>query len=366
MSVSRCTLCFLETSLKSDRNLVEGSGAFNPKSELNCLDIVIQEPFEKYICRKCVDLLKRRKKLKDGLNEVNKEIFEKYRNTASIKGTTTFKTRLLIDEVSQESVGKRRKKLFEDGQSGDLEEAEEGGPAAAASSISSLVDDDDGENSNTIQLLPLSQSTPCVNRSKINLKNSIQPKSVFPQKPLQHNDSVPVIISVYWPSVTKTRTLSDDLAPLGKALINGSFSQIASGAWKCLGLRKSLLNIIKKEVHKECITLCSKKDPCCLRKTKKEDMLNFSLKKVEDELRIKAPILSSILKVASTPKFKGVEKEDESEWLSSTVMAAAVLLKNRSPCMTAIQLLIIILLQHSGFMVCKNIILNINSIYLIY
>ena len=46
---TKCTLCYEETSLKCDRNLIEGSGAFNPKAELLSLDFQFLVSFSKYI-----------------------------------------------------------------------------------------------------------------------------------------------------------------------------------------------------------------------------------------------------------------------------------------------------------------------------
>ena len=85
-------------------------------------------------------------------------------------------------------------------------------------------------------------------------------------------------------------------------------------------------------------------------------MLQFSLGKVEEELELKAPILKAVLKAASVPKSK--EDADESKWLPATTMAAAVLLKNRSPYMTAVQLLITVIIQHSGLMVCMFLLMS--------
>ena len=86
MSESMCALCNAETILKYDRNLVVGSGVLDPKSELLNLEIVIFEPFNKYICRKCIEMLKKRKNLKEGLKTINEKIVSIYRKTASSAG----------------------------------------------------------------------------------------------------------------------------------------------------------------------------------------------------------------------------------------------------------------------------------------
>ncbi len=121
---------------------------------------------------------------------------------------------------------------------------------------------------------------------------------------------------------------------------------------KCEGLKNALIFVFTKEVQKECTALCSKKVPSSLRQTSKESMLEFSLSKFEKELEEKAPLLRAILKAASLPRLKDA---NESKWLLAATMAAAVLLKNRSPYMTAVQLLITVIIQHLGLMVRMNL-----------
>ena len=95
--------------------------------------------------------------------------------------------------------------------------------------------------------------------------------------------------------------------------------------------------------------MCSSKDPSCLRSTKAQDVTKFSFSKVEGELQKRAPLLSAVLWTASLRK-------------PSVCMAAAVLLKNRSPCMTLLQLINTIIIYHSGIMVsvyCLEVILSV-------
>ena len=95
--------------------------------------------------------------------------------------------------------------------------------------------------------------------------------------------------------------------------------------------------------------MCSSKDPSCFRSTKAQDVTNVSFSKVEGELQKRAPLLSAVLWTASLRK-------------PSVCMAAAVLLKNRSPCMTLLQLINTIIIYHSGIMVsvyCLEVILSV-------
>ena len=70
-----CTICLKELNLKSDRNLVDSVGCFSPKAEIESLQFIdlVETPLCKYICRRCVDLLKKRRKLIDNLYTVNSE-----------------------------------------------------------------------------------------------------------------------------------------------------------------------------------------------------------------------------------------------------------------------------------------------------
>ena len=114
-------------------------------------------------------------------------------------------------------------------------------------------------------------------------------------------------------------------------------------------LRKHLQQHFLKEVDKECSNMCSSKDPSCLRSTKAQDVKKFKFSKVEGELQKRVPLFSAVLWTASLRKSK--RADEDPFWKPSVCMAAAVLLKNRSPCMTLLQLINTIIIYHSGIMV---------------
>ena len=114
-------------------------------------------------------------------------------------------------------------------------------------------------------------------------------------------------------------------------------------------LRKHLQQHFLKEVDKECSNMCSSKDPSCLRSTKAQDVKKFKFSKVEGELQKRAPFFSAVLWTASLRKSK--RADEDPFWNPSVCMAAAVLLKNRSPCMTVLQLINTIIIYHSGIMI---------------
>ena len=94
--------------------------------------------------------------------------------------------------------------------------------------------------------------------------------------------------------------------------------------------------------------MCSLKEPSILRMTKKNDILNFTVTKFEEELKERTPLLHSVLLTASVRRRRNTE---DLFWIPAVCMAAAVCLKNRCPSMTAVQLLNTIFNLHSGLMV---------------
>ena len=85
-----------------------------------------------------------------------------------------------------------------------------------------------------------------------------------------------VIVKIEWPSQTKQRYLPGYLHQLGKMLCRGTYKQISCAAWRHPELRQNILKCMAKELDKECSGLCSIKNPSCLGKTEKEQLLNFS------------------------------------------------------------------------------------------
>ena len=69
------------------------------------------------------------------------------------------------------------------------------------------------------------------------------------------------------------------------------------------------MQLVKKEVERECTHLCSKKNPSCLRKTDKEDMLDFSMEKLCSEVEDRAPMLHTVLSAAAINRRSRAETE---------------------------------------------------------
>ena len=158
----------------------------------------------------------------------------------------------------------------------------------------------------------------------------------------------------------------------------GTFKEIANAAWRQPEVRACLIQNVMHELDMECKKLCSvpkvKSDdsnraekilqwcpskkkssttiqlsPSCLCLTGKEEIVQFSLEKFDKELSEKAPLMRLALMTMSWRR----NKNKDLFFTPSVCMAAAVCLKNRSRGMIALQLILTLMMQHSGFMVRK-------------
>ncbi|XP_065068431.1 uncharacterized protein LOC135693787 [Rhopilema esculentum] len=130
-------------------------------------------------------------------------------------------------------------------------------------------------------------------------------------------------------------------------LCRGTLSQIARSIWRCKPIRKDLVKEIAGEINKECIQMCRKSEPSCLRRTGPEDIASFSFEMLSKELDEHAPITKTIMMAASICKEK---KGDDENWINAVCVAASILLRNRSQQMNAFQLILSTILKHCGFL----------------
>ena len=92
-----------------------------------------------------------------------------------------------------------------------------------------------------------------------------------------------------------------------------------------------------------------KRDVCSVfKKTTKDDLMKFTFQKANEELQERCPLLWLVLNAASRPHSKNKVNNDVSH---STAIAASVCLKNRSQRMTAVQMLISLIINHSSYAV---------------
>jgi len=127
------------------------------------------------------------------------------------------------------------------------------------------------------------------------------------------------------------KTLSGDMEPIVKALAHGPPSRIAKTVLKCKILRTEIISQVLRVVASEMNELCSKKNPSILRKTSKDDLINFDMKKLCDEWKERAPVFYSFLLTCSSSK----NTSSTANWFPSIAIAGSVLLKQRNSHMNA-------------------------------
>ncbi|XP_078363701.1 uncharacterized protein LOC144647887 [Oculina patagonica] len=333
--MSSCVLCGLGIVKNTDKNLVDGrrGNPFNVREELLSLEykVEINSP---YICRNCLSVLKKRRALSTNLREVNNTIQKIF--LAKKSSVNPVPVNVITSQSSN--------------QSSSFQEQAAKRVALEDSSASVTLDDSSAFTSKTSadQLSSILTSTPCKEKSRpVDIAAFAGPVSPIPAREVDVEEKKTVVqVSIKWPSRpnAKVNNLHEGLESLGKMLCRGTYKQIARAVWKNPILRKHVQQLYLEEVDRECTAMCSLKNPSCLRSPSKKDLQSFSLKKFNTELESKAPLFSAVLWTASVRK----SKRDDRFWQPSVCMSAAVLLKNRSPCMNAMQLINTITLYHSG------------------
>ncbi len=105
-TMTLCVLCFGETKLKQDKNRVFGQSAFPVAEELLSLEFKVDIENAQYICRSCVQLLKKRRGILNNLHRVNCTIQEKYTAKPCTSGC--------VDNISAPFLSTPRKKVILD------------------------------------------------------------------------------------------------------------------------------------------------------------------------------------------------------------------------------------------------------------
>eukprot|EP00795_Rhopilema_esculentum_P004039 gene4039-20214_t len=285
-----CTVCLNELGKPQDRNLIVGKTRII--DDLNNLPLKVHLTSD-YICRSCLALVKKHKNLKQQLWDLEKAL------DALVNVRTT---------------------AFEETY---LAEKGEGSFAVRSSTPKKATNVLVPENAGAVS----GPSSSC-NATAL-------------------GGSTRVTITVQRPSKTKQKSLEGGLASIGKMLCRGTLSQIARSIWRCKPIRKDLVKEIAGEINKECIQMCRKSEPSCLRRTGPEDIASFSFEMLSKELDEHAPITKTIMMAASICKEK---KGDDENWINAVCVAASILLRNRSQQMNAFQLILSIILKHCGFL----------------
>ena len=84
-----------------------------------------------------------------------------------------------------------------------------------------------------------------------------------------------------------------------------------------------------------------------MRSPSKQKMLDFSFERENKELEKRAPLFYSVLVAGGCNN----NKTEKCSWIPAVGMAASVFLRNRSPYMNAVQLMLGIFLYHSNWAV---------------
>lgn len=159
--------------------------------------------------------------------------------------------------------------------------------------------------------------------------------------------------------------LGEDLNPLGKALARrGTYKQIATAAFSSPQLKQWLIKKCLTALHKECIGLCSRKNPSILRKSGPDEMNNFSLHDMCMEWKERAPLFYTFLMTCASGS-NG--KRNDSDWSPAVAMSGSILLKKRNNFMNATSTLVSVMIRQSGIQViCCIIYIIIIIIYYMY
>ena len=158
----------------------------------------------------------------------------------------------------------------------------------------------------------------------------------------------------------KEKELPTNLHKIGRNLVVGTYKDIANSDFTNVNLKNHLVSLFLKEIDMECVVMCQEKyydekekrkidRESIFKQTTKEDMLNFSFDKADEEMSVHCPIFRAVLKNAAIRTNK--TEESDPFWQTSVVTAAGVCLKNRSQKMSALPLLISTILQHSSYTV---------------
>lgn len=287
-----CVLCSRDIVKSTERYRVNSNKEkFDVTEELKSLPFVVRNSGE-FICKACLANLKKRKRLIEQLKSVESDLKRSY--------------------------------------------SESEGSSLSATLI--------GRGENEERVLNSTPKKRCLSHSTAR-ELTVSPISTNNAEKTQSD----VTINVKWKSKKASRMLPPDLESIGKMLVRGTYKQIAHATWKNVNLKKHLVELILKEVEKEAIGLCSKKHPSILRMTDKESMLNLSMDSISLELKDRAPLIHSTLSTIAINR--NSRASSDKKHVGPIAMAVAILLKNRSRYMTALQLLVTIFLYHSNWMV---------------
>ena len=154
------------------------------------------------------------------------------------------------------------------------------------------------------------------------------------------------------------------MEPIGKAMLRGTYQQMAHKIWQHKLLRAEVVKYVLRSIAAECSSLCSTKNQSMARQSNSQDMMNFDFESLCLEWKNKAPLFYSFLMSCA---LSGRRKDVKTvSWLPSVAMAGAVLLRERSRGMDAVQLLVTVLIRSSANQVLFLIAIESANILCLY
>jgi len=154
--------------------------------------------------------------------------------------------------------------------------------------------------------------------------------------PVEVVSDTKVYLTVKYPSCEKYKTLDKEFNKIGVNLMKGCYKDIAKSFYNHQAIKEFVILLVEKDIKKECEKMCSLKDgKSILKKTKKEELSEFTFDKLEEEMKLNCPMLRTFLMAACIRT--NVAEEKNSFWKHTVCMAASLCLKKRSKRMTAVQ-----------------------------
>lgn len=238
-------LCHGVIQKASQRFLIDGKAKFNVWTSLSKLPFSVGISNFIYICKFCLDKLKKLDNLKRQQLEVADKLEKLYKSTKYVERC----------EPVDVSVAKRQR----------VEPPFVNAPPVSILPVSRKSERDCSPTTSILEqstLLPVCHSTP----KKLQSASPVQ-------RVATSCDGVTIKLQWSCESKIRERYLPADLQSLGKMLVRGTYKQIANAAWNNLKLRKQLQILVLKHVDSECISLCSRKQPSCLRSPNKDQLM---------------------------------------------------------------------------------------------
>ena len=260
-----CVFCHNVIQKANNRLLVDGKAKFDIRTSLSKLPFNI-EIDSIYICRPCLDKLKKLENLNGQLNEHLENLENIYKSRENCAKNRE-ETELSVESLQGADAAKRPRvePIF----------------LSPLSPVSGKADCSSRDILQSTSLY-IAHSTPKKvpsNSAATTSSDTLTPVEVSSET--STSTATVVTVNIQYPSQTRGRNLPNDLQSLGKMLVRGTYKQIANAAWNNLNLRKQLQILAVKHVDNECHSLCSKKKPSCLRSPNKNQLLDFSFEKLE-------------------------------------------------------------------------------------